>query len=284
LIEKKKIRKHRLINALQTVLFLVMVVGLLCIFAYLLFGALGSVITLTVMTIFFFFGSNISPNMVLRLYGARELSPREAPGLYRLVDELSHRASISSRVQLYCIEDQKMNAFSTGNRSRPCIAFSTGLLSILNEREVRGVMAHEFSHLIHGDIKIMVLSQLIGKLVSFFSFLAQFLILINIPFILSGQVLIPFWFILMALVAPTGILLLQLKLFRIREYDADLTAAELTDDPEGLAQALHKIGQVHKGLFSFFGRFRRRQKEPPEWLSSHPPSKERIKRLMALNV
>lgn len=279
-LSSQTVFRHRLLNLVQTILYFFLIVLIMSSLSYILAGVEGFYLSLITVGVFFILGAGVSPNIVLGLTKAQPISGQMAPGLYTLVEVLAQRAGLRSRIRLFYFPELAMNALSTGSKRKPCIALSEGLLSRLDRREMIGVIAHEIAHISHGDLRILVVSQLIGRVVSFFSLFIQLIILFNLPFILTGVVKIPIWFIFVAGIAPVLLHLLQMKLSRIREYAADLTAIRLTGDPEGLAKALGKIGSSHRNLFHLFFP-RRPRSEAPEWLRTHPPVEERIRRILS---
>jgi heat shock protein HtpX len=173
-----------------------------------------------------------------------------------------------------------VNAFAVGRRNESAIAVTDGLLRTLSPRELVSVLAHETAHIAHGDLFVMGLADVISRITSAMSFVGLFLIFMSLPQALAGGDVQWLPLILLA-AAPQVSLLAQLGLSRTREFDADLTAARLTDDPEGLSSALVKLERVQNG-------FLRRIFFPgsgvpePSWLRTHPTTEERVQRLMDL--
>ncbi|MDG2198740.1 MAG: M48 family metalloprotease [SAR324 cluster bacterium] len=149
-----------------------------------------------------------------------------------------------------------------------------GLLRTLSYREIRAVLAHEMIHLQHNDVSVMLLSSIVGRLVHWLAWFGIALILFSLPLSwLYGQT-VPWFWLLMLMAAPWLSLLLQAGLSRTREFQADLGAARLTDDPQALIQALTKINPgssapVHSADFTL--------------LRSHPATSERIARLASIS-
>jgi heat shock protein HtpX len=183
--------------------------------------------------------------------------------------------------RLYYIQTSIPNAFTIGTKSKAIITITAGLLEGLEFREILGVLAHEISHIQNNDIWIMNLSDIISRLTSIFSLTGQFLLLLNLPIIMITTYQIPWLPIVILIFAPIINMLLQLALSKTREFDADLGAAILTGDPEGLATALVKMEKYQSNFLSriFFPGY----KEPyPSLLRTHPETAERVKRLMSL--
>lgn len=272
---------HAWLNWLQSLLLLGLMAVFLGLLGWLLWGASGILALLISMVTFAVVNPAISSTLIMRMYRARTLTPDQAPNLYSLINELTTRAKLPATPTLYYIPSQMMNAFTVGRREQSAIAVTDGLLRSLEDRELLGVLAHEISHVRSNDIWVMGLADMFSRLTSTLSLLGQLLLLINLPLLLLGQMTISWLAILILIVAPTLSGLAQLGLSRTREYDADLNAAWLTGDPEGLARALLKIDRLQghwlEQLFLPGHRI-----PDPSMLRTHPPTEERVRRLMAL--
>lgn len=181
-----------------------------------------------------------SDKIVLRVSGAREVSPAEAPGLHGLVEEIAAKAGIP-KPRVCIIEQEQPNAFATGrNPKHGVVAVTRGILAMLDHRELRGVLAHEIGHIAHRDI---LLSSIAAMLATAISYAAQSLMWSGMfgghhdedegGSGVGGLVLM--------LVAPLAATLVQLGISRSREYYADEAGAGLSDDPAALASALRKL-------------------------------------------
>lgn len=222
-----------------------------------------------------------SPELAMRLFRARPLTAGEAPALEQLLAELSRRAGLEQRPRLYYLPSDVMNAFTAGSPKSAAIALSDGLIRRLDWRELNGVLAHELMHLVHQDTRLMAFADLASRLTGFLSLTGQILLLINLPLLILGQATLPWGPIVLMIAAPTLSSLAQLALSRSREYEADRGAANLTGDPMGLASALNKLAWDHRGLLGHL--FHPVPRIPdPSILRSHPPTEERIGRLVAM--
>lgn len=272
---------HAWLNRLQSVLLLAALGGLLALLGWLLWGVDGVLMLLVLGAVMVLLGPSVTPRLVMRLYGASALSPTQAPMLYAVVRELARRAGLPSVPTLHYVPSPMVNAFAVGRRDTAAIAVTDGLLRVLDRREQIGVLAHEVSHICANDIWVMGLADLFSRLTSLLSLFGQLLLLINLPLVLMSEAAINWFAILILIFAPTLSALAQLGLSRTREYHADLNAAGLTGDPEGLARALVKIERVQ-------GRWLERLFLPgrsvpdPSLLRTHPPTEERVARLLAL--
>lgn len=245
-------------------------------------GQTGLLLCVGVAVFLGWLGPLFSPQLVLKMYRASRLSPSQAPQLYSLVAELARRAELPRVPALAYIPSRMLNAFATGrNPEEAVIAVTDGLVRSLEGRELAGVLAHEISHVVNRDLWVMTLADIFSRLTLFLSQFGQVLIILSLPLVLVGQARIPWLAFLILVLAPTVSTLLQLALSRVREYDADLGATKLTGDPEGLARALHKIETVQGGWLE--GLFLPGRRIPvPAPLRTHPPTEERVRRLMAL--
>jgi heat shock protein HtpX len=229
-----------------------------------------------------------SDKMVLRMYNAKEVDESSNPYLYNMVKSLAQKASLPMP-RVYLIDEAQPNAFATGrNPEHAAVAATTGIVRMLSERELRGVMAHELTHIKHRDILISTIAATMAGAIS---------ALANFAMFFGGRnengrsnVLAS---ILVAILAPMAAMLIQMAISRAREFEADRGGAEISGDPNALADALTKIDAYARGtpmasaeahpetaqmmimnpLFGggLSGLFR-----------THPPTEERVARLRAL--
>lgn len=230
----------------------------------------------------FLVGPQISPRLLLGMYRAWQLSPYDAPQLYRLIRALAERAHLPSIPTLYYTPSQTLDAFTVGKQADAAIAITDGLLHKLALRELASVLAHEISHIQHSDMRVMILADLVSRITHFLSLIGQLLILINLPLFLLTEKSISWFAVLLLIFAPAISSLLQLALSQVREFDADLGAVNLTGDPQGLASALAKLEQQQGGLLKRILIPGRRDPEP-SLLRTHPRTEERISRLFSLS-
>ena len=167
-----------------------------------------------------------------------------------------------------------------GWRGDAALAVTYGLLRRLSSRELVGVLAHEVSHIRADDVRIMNLSDTVGRLTHGLAYLGLLPLVFAVPMMVTGTTR-PLWVAALLIVVPALMTLLQLALSRSREYDADLAAATLTGDPEGLASALEQLECAQGWLWERVMVPRRRIPDPL-LLRTHPPSGERTHRLRAL--
>jgi heat shock protein HtpX len=186
-----------------------------------------------------------SDRVVLGMHNAQPIGPEEAPRLYELTAGLAGRAGLPMPA-LYVIHEDQPNAFATGRSpDRAAVAVNTGLLDMMSEREVAGVIAHELAHIRNRDTLIMTITATLAGAIGM---LAQF------GFLFGGRggdgrsnPFGPIGTILLIVLAPIAAMIVQLAISRSREYEADRVGAEITGDPRALASALMRLEQYKQG-------------------------------------
>jgi heat shock protein HtpX len=226
----------------------------------------------------------VSPQMVLAMYKAKPVGAAEFPTGVAIVEELSHRAGLPVVPMLHVIPSKLLNAFAVGRRDESAIAVTDALVQKLSARELAGVLAHEISHIAHEDVRVMAFADMVSRFTSFMSTVGLISLVLNLLGFAGGYgAQVPWFAVLVLLAAPTVGGLLQMALSRTREFDADLEAAILTGDPDGLASALTKLeraqSRLWEGLVLPGGRI-----PDPSILRSHPVTAERVARLRALKA
>ncbi len=207
-------------------------------------GQAGLVLALGFALVTNFFAYWFSDKMVLKMYGAQEVDATTAPALYNMVQELATKANLPMP-KVYLINEDAPNAFATGrNPQHAAVAATTGILRVLDSRELRGVMAHELAHVKHRDILISTLSATMAGAISAVANFAMFFGGRDS----EGRASNPIAGILVALLAPFAGMLIQMAISRAREFEADRMGAELSGDPNALASALEKISRYCKGI------------------------------------
>ena len=173
--------------------------------------------------------------IVLKMYNAREVTAQSSPGFYGIVEQLVRRADMPMP-KVYIIDTDQPNAFATGrNPENAAVAATTGLLKILDNEEIAGVMAHELAHVKNRDTLIMTITATIAGALSM---LANFALFFgnnrNNPLGIVGTILV-------MILAPMAAMLVQMAISRTREYGADAGGAEICGNPMWLARALEKL-------------------------------------------
>ncbi|MFP4125214.1 MAG: zinc metalloprotease HtpX [Alphaproteobacteria bacterium] len=241
---------------------------------WLLGQAMGVIVALAVAFITTQVLANLNTDQLMRMQGAVPLASWQAPGLHRLLATLARRAELAANPRLYLLPQAIPNAFTVGEADHAAIGVSRGLLSELGQRELQGVIAHELGHLQAGDTRVM---RIAGALVHTTRTVGQVGLITCALAALFGEP-IPLVLPLLFFGAPAVALALQLWLSRRREFAADAAAVALTGDAYGLASALVRLDRWRSRL-RYLGYA---LGTPPSWLSSHPPTRERLERLQEL--
>jgi heat shock protein HtpX len=280
-MNEERLFAHKLRNNIQTAA-LIGSMGVLCAYlAWFIGGPLFAWGAAAAVVMLYLANPAVSPRLVMSLYRGRAVAHTEAPRLYAILRELGRRAGLQRLPVLYYVPTRLMNAFTAGTRDDAAIAVSDGLLRRMELRELAGVLAHEVSHIANGDTRVMAFADLITRITGLLSLAGQFLLVVSLPLWLLTDVDIPWIPILLLLLAPTVSALVQLALSRSREYEADRSAVELSGDPDGLASALEKLEHSQRSPWEGLVLPGRRIPDP-SLLRTHPPTEERVRRLMQL--
>ena len=286
-----RVRPVFFMNALKTTLLLGALSGLLLFGGELIGGRQGLYTALAIAVAMNFFGYFFSDKMALAMYSAEPVTPTENGDVYArvfpIVQSLTQRMGLPMP-KLWLIPDESPNAFATGrNPEHASVAFTAGVLSLMNDQELEGVVAHELGHVKNRDILTSSVAATIATAITFLARMA-------------------FWFggrrddeeegspwagLVMLILAPIAAMLIQMAISRTREYAADETSAEVTHNPDELISALAKLENWSKRipmanadpatahLFiikPFSGQSLMRL------FSTHPSTEERIARLEAM--
>ncbi|WP_374595133.1 zinc metalloprotease HtpX [Aquabacterium sp.] len=276
-------------NLFKTAVLMAAITALFMAIGSMIGGRAGMMMALVVALGMNFFSYWFSDKMVLRMYNAREVDETSAPQFYRMVRELAQRAELPMP-RVYLIDEQAPNAFATGrDPEHAAVAATTGILRVLSERELRGVMAHELAHVKHRDILISTISATMAGAIS---------MLANFAMVFGGRdeegrPVNPLAGLAVAILAPLAASLIQMAISRAREFEADRGGAEISGDPQALATALDKIHRYAQGI-----PLEAAEAHPETaqmmimnplsadgikgLFSTHPPTEERIARLMEM--
>jgi heat shock protein HtpX len=281
-------------NTVKTTLLLGLLTGLFLLIGGGLGGRSGMVMAFGFALVMNFVSYWFSDKIVLASYGAQPIGEAEAPVVYRIVRNLATKARIPMP-RLYLLPAESPNAFATGrNPQHAAVAVTEGILRIMSEEELEGVLAHELSHVLNRDVLTSTIAATLAGAVMMLAHMARW----GAMFAGSrrddeeGGGLNPIALIVTALLAPIAAMLIQMAISRSREYEADASGARLTRNPLGLASALARLEQASQAipmdaspatahLFivnplsgrAFMNLF-----------STHPPIEERIARLRAMRV
>jgi heat shock protein HtpX len=275
-------------NGLKTALLLGLLSGLLLVIGELAGGANGLMIAFVLAAVMNFVSYWFSDKMVLRMYHAQEVG--QGHPLYQITERLARQGGLPMP-KVYIIPDSSPNAFATGrNPEHAAVAATEGILKVLDERELEGVIAHELAHVKHRDILISSVAATIAAAIMMFGRMAMYAGLFagNGRNEREGSSSNPIALLAMMILAPIAAMLIQGAISRSREFAADAGGARIAGNPYGLADALRKIDAVSKrvpldanpatahmfiikpfsgaGLMSLF--------------STHPPTEARIQALL----
>jgi heat shock protein HtpX len=231
-----------------------------------------------------------SDSLALRMAGARQVTPEEAPRLHRIVDEVLSLTTLP-KPKVYVVENPSPNAFATGrNPKHAVVAATTGIMNLLDDRELRGVIAHELGHVGNRDILIGAIVAVFAGAIAMIANVLQFRMIFgglgggndNAPHPLLSLIAI--------ILLPIAAVMIQMAISRTREYEADRTGAKTTHDPDALADALLKLHQganlrpmqvnpaaAHMFIVNPLAGFRGANFS--NLFSTHPPIEERVARL-----
>lgn len=253
-------------------------------------GRLGILIGVLFAIVMNFVSYFYSDKIALGSYNAQIVSEQESPNLHRIVEDLANHAGIK-KPRIAIIRSNDPNAFATGrNQSHAVIAVTTGILELLNEEELRGVLSHEMGHIKNRDILISsVAATIAGMIVAVASWGRYAFIFSNNDNGLMDVV----GSILLAILGPLAATIIQLSISRAREFKADATGAEICGNPLALASALRKLEfgttqhpmqnaketDAHMFIVNPFGNAGNKLKN---LFSTHPETSERIRRLESM--
>jgi len=277
-------------NRIKTVLLLAGMTAFLIVIGRLLGGRTGMYLAFILALGMNFFSYWFSDKIVLKMYGAQEVTPADAPQLHQIVDELAREANIP-KPKVYIIPDDSPNAFATGrNPEHAAVAATEGIMRLLTPMELKGVLAHEIGHVRNRDILISSIAATMAGAIMILADMARFGAIFGMGSRDNEEGPGIIGILVMSIIAPIAAMLIQMAISRSREYLADETGAHLAHNPESLARALEKLSlgvqrvpmdaspaTAHmfivnpltgSGLMNLF--------------STHPPLEERVARLRAM--
>jgi heat shock protein HtpX len=277
-------------NRIKTVLLLAGMTAFLIVIGRLLGGSTGMYLAFILAVGMNFFSYWFSDKIVLKMYGAQEVTPADAPQLHQIVDELAREANIP-KPKVYIIPDDSPNAFATGrNPEHAAIAATEGIMRLLTPVELKGVLAHEIGHVQNRDILISTIAATMAGAIMILADMARFGAIFGMgsrdneegPGIIGVLV--------MSIIAPIAAMLIQMAISRSREYLADETGAHLSHNPESLARALEKLSlgvqrapmNASPATAHMFIVNPLTGSSLMNLFSTHPPIEERVARLRAM--
>ena len=277
-------------NGLKTIMLMMLLTLLLVFGGAALAGRSGMTIALVIAFAMNFISYFFSDKIVLKMYRAQEVTEAEAPVLYRIVRRLAQKAGMPMP-KVYIIPDMSPNAFATGRSPQhAAVAATEGIMQLLTEEELSGVMAHELTHVMHRDILIGTIAATIAGAISYLAQMAQWAMIFGGGRRDDNDGGSPVASLVMMIVAPIAAMLIQMAISRSREYSADEGGARLNGNPMALANALRKLTKgsqmipmhatpatSHMMIVNPF-----KSGGIVNLFSTHPPIEERIARLEAM--
>jgi len=279
-------------NQIKTTLLLGVLMGL-----FLLVGSFFGTTGLTIALIFGF-GFNFvqyfwSDKIVLAMYKAKELKKKDAPRLHKMVEGICKKANMPRPKKIALIPSMTPNAFCTGRGPKHyVVAVTQGIMQLLNDKELEGVLAHEMAHAKNRDVLVSTIAASIAGVIVYLAYMARWAAIFGgMRDDEGGSNIVSL--LMLAILAPIAAMLIQLAISRSREYLADSTGAKIIKNPIALANALQKLHhgvkvrpmkKGNKAMASLFivnpfttGAF-------VKLFSTHPPMEERVRRLKAMKV
>lgn len=276
-------------NTLKTVFLMTLMMVLFLFIGNLLGGKTGLTIALIFSLIMNFGSYWFSDKIVLSMYKAKEVNAQTAPKYYSMVEELSQKANIPMP-KIYVIDNPTPNAFATGrNPQNAAVAVTTGILKLLNNEELAGVIAHELAHIKNRDILIGTIAATAVGTITYIAQMASWAMIFR-----GGDRRDDggIGALLMIILAPIAATLLQLAISRAREFVADESGAEICEKPMALASALAKLSDLNKQrpiedagpatAHMFIVSPLSARQSFAKLFSTHPPIEERINRLQLI--
>jgi heat shock protein HtpX len=275
-------------NTLKTTLLLGLLTGLILWFGGYA-GGQGGIMIAFIFAMMMNLGAYwFSDKIVLSMYRAREVDPGQAPGLYRMVERLSQKAGLPTP-RVFVMPSESPNAFATGrNPQHAVVAVTQGIMRMMNDEELEGVIAHELGHIKNRDILISSIAATRAGVVMMLASMARWAAIFGMGGRDDDEGGGVFGLLFMAILAPIAAMIIQFAISRTREYQADATSAQITGNPYGLAQALEKLGKATQRIpmkanpatSHLFIVSPLSGRGVMNLLSTHPPLEERIRRLL----
>ncbi len=279
-------------NIFKTGILLAVLTAMLVLMGGAFGGRQGMVMAFVIALAMNFFSYWFSHKIVLAMYGAQPISEAEAPRLYAIVRRLATRAQIPMP-PLYLIHSEQPNAFATGrNPEHAAVAVTEGIMRILNEDELEGVLAHELSHVKNRDVLVSTIAATLAGAITYLAHMLQWSAFMGGRSSDDEEGSNPIAAIALAIVAPIAAMLVQLAVSRSREFQADATGAQIAGRSQGLAQALGKLEmaahaipmQANPATAHLFIVNPLSGAAIARLFSTHPPIEERIARLRAMRI
>jgi heat shock protein HtpX len=277
-------------NRIKTVLLLAGMTVFLIFIGRLLGGRSGMYLAFILALGMNFVSYWFSDKIVLKMYGAQEVMPADAPQLHQIVEELAREAGIP-KPKVYIIPDDSPNAFATGrNPEHAAVAATEGIMRLLTPTELKGVLAHEIGHVRNRDILISTIAATMAGAIMILADMARFGAIFGVGSRDNEEGPGIIGILVMSIIAPIAAMLIQMAISRSREYLADETGAQLAHNPESLARALEKLSlgvqrapmDASPATAHMFIVNPLTGSSLMNLFSTHPPIEERVARLRAM--
>ena len=273
-------------NNLKTFMLMAVLVGV----GYTIGGPSIAIVFLVIAGVMNFAMFWFSDKLVLRMSGAREVSPQEEPGLHKAVEEVVGLTGLP-KPKVYIIQNDAPNAFATGRSPKHAVvAATTGIMRILDERELRGVLGHELAHIRNRDMLISTIVATFAGAITYIAYMLQWSLFFGGGRRNDNNPLSMVALLATIILAPIAALLIRMAVSRAREYQADETGARFVHDPEALASALEKLhlgaqmqpmkeGAVAEATAHLYIVNPLRAQGMAALFMTHPPIEKRVERL-----
>jgi heat shock protein HtpX len=279
-------------NVFKTALLLAVLTVMLVLLGGAIGGQQGMLVAFVLALVMNFASYWWSDKIVLAMYRAQPITEAEAPGLYNMVRRLATKAAVPMP-RVYLIPSEQPNAFATGrNPQHAVVAVTDGIMRILDDDELEGVLAHELAHVVNRDVLISTIAATLAGAITYLAHMAQWAAIFGGGRHDDEDSPSPIAMMLMAIVAPLAAMLVQMAVSRSREFQADATGARLAGRTWGLSKALEKLEvashavpmNANPATAHLFIVNPLSGQALMKLFSTHPPMQERIARLRAMRL
>ena len=279
-------------NSLKTTLLLATLTGFLVAFGYMFGGSQMATMALICAGVMNFIMFWFSDKIVLKMYRAQQIGPNDAPKLYAIVERLAQKARMPMP-KVYVINTETPNAFATGRSpSHASVAATVGIMRLLSDEELEGVMAHELAHVRNRDTLTSTVAATLAGAITWLASIAKWGAILGGRGGGSNRNGNVWGALAMAILAPIAAMLIQMAISRSREYAADKSGAQMCGNPNALASALDRLqsgvsarplqaGDPSTAHMFIINPFRG---GAASLFSTHPPTEERVRRLRSMKV